>query len=385
MIYGGLQVRKDWLDKLGLKVPVTTDEWYGVLKAFRTKDPNGNGKTDEIPLSNAWNAGTEEWTTLNVFKGAYGVTGAFMPRKDGKVAYGPIEPGYRLWLAEMRKWYAEGLIDQDYLTNDRKAIDANVLGNRVGAFAELSARVMERYLELGQPKIPGFDLVGAPWPTGSDKTGYAIYPMLTRMDGHKGTAVSARAKDKLREVVKWGDYWYSDEGILLTNFGIEGESYRMVNGKPVYTDPVMRNPKYNTSQMMAHYRALDADSLGYETWESARQFYRNPQTLAALETWKSGDYSILMPVLMFSGPEGQKLASVMTDVETLVSGTRDKVLMGLEPIESWDKVVEQIKKMPIAEAIADQPGRLRPVPQEVAGRFVPRPGGHSKQQDRSAQ
>ena len=138
VIYGGLHLRKDWIDKLGLKVPVTMEEWHAVLTAFRTRDPNGNGKADEIPMSNAWNKGTEDLTVINVFKGAYGVTGSFMARKDNRIAYGPLEPGYRQWLAEMRRWYAEELIDPDYLTNDRKAIDANILGNRVGACSRSS-------------------------------------------------------------------------------------------------------------------------------------------------------------------------------------------------------------------------------------------------------
>jgi len=40
-------LRKDWMDKLGLKEPVTIDDWHSVLTAFRDRDPNGNGKKDE--------------------------------------------------------------------------------------------------------------------------------------------------------------------------------------------------------------------------------------------------------------------------------------------------------------------------------------------------
>ncbi len=45
-----MYVYKPWLDKLGLKEPTTTEEFYQMLKAFKEKDPNGNGKADEIPL-----------------------------------------------------------------------------------------------------------------------------------------------------------------------------------------------------------------------------------------------------------------------------------------------------------------------------------------------
>ena len=39
-------IRQDWLDKLGLEMPATIDEYHDVLVAFRDQDPNGNGKKD---------------------------------------------------------------------------------------------------------------------------------------------------------------------------------------------------------------------------------------------------------------------------------------------------------------------------------------------------
>ena len=43
-------INKNWLDKLGLQVPTTTEELKTVLQAFKTQDPNGNGEIDEIPM-----------------------------------------------------------------------------------------------------------------------------------------------------------------------------------------------------------------------------------------------------------------------------------------------------------------------------------------------
>lgn len=44
-------LRKDWLDKLGMEVPETLDEFYEALKAFKEKDPDGNGVDDTIGYS----------------------------------------------------------------------------------------------------------------------------------------------------------------------------------------------------------------------------------------------------------------------------------------------------------------------------------------------
>jgi putative aldouronate transport system substrate-binding protein len=44
-------IYQPWLDKLGLDVPQSLEEFEEVLKAFKTGDPNGNGKADEVPLT----------------------------------------------------------------------------------------------------------------------------------------------------------------------------------------------------------------------------------------------------------------------------------------------------------------------------------------------
>ena len=50
-------INVEWLDKLGLEMPTDIDSLYDVLVAFRDKDPNGNGKKDEIPLYGGQEAG----------------------------------------------------------------------------------------------------------------------------------------------------------------------------------------------------------------------------------------------------------------------------------------------------------------------------------------
>ena len=46
-----LWINSTWLKKLNLQMPKTTEELRTVLRAFKTQDPNGNGKADEIPMT----------------------------------------------------------------------------------------------------------------------------------------------------------------------------------------------------------------------------------------------------------------------------------------------------------------------------------------------
>jgi putative aldouronate transport system substrate-binding protein len=113
-------INKKWLDKLGLKVPTTVQEFHDALVAFKTKDPNGNGKADEIPLSFI-----DKWWCADIgdlFAALSGMPDNPQHRivRDGKVIFTAAQPEYRDAVAELHKWYAEGLIDQESYAQDDK-------------------------------------------------------------------------------------------------------------------------------------------------------------------------------------------------------------------------------------------------------------------------
>lgn len=112
-------INKAWLDKLGLKAPTTTEELYQVLKAFKEKDPNGNGKPDEIPYTE---------TGLNMdFLNPFGITdinASSMIVQDGKPVYYPTTDAYKEGLIYTHKLYSEGLIDQELFTQDNTMTSA---------------------------------------------------------------------------------------------------------------------------------------------------------------------------------------------------------------------------------------------------------------------
>ncbi|MDF2651193.1 MAG: hypothetical protein K0Q73_6998, partial [Paenibacillus sp.] len=119
----GWFIRQDWLDKLGLAVPKTADDYYKVLKAFKEKDPNGNGKADEIPY---FDRNKNVYGLLALWAADIGYT-----LKDGKIVFGPMEPEYKMGMTSLAKWYKEGLIDREIFTRGGKARDI-LLGDNIG-------------------------------------------------------------------------------------------------------------------------------------------------------------------------------------------------------------------------------------------------------------
>ena len=128
-----MYLRKDWLDKLGLKMPATQEEFVAVLRAFKTQDPNGNGQADEIPTG-----GRAEARWMDYLFSMYGIAmWEGFPQwdiYDGELTYAAVTPNMRDALEFISGLYQEGLLDAETLMNDKAGWDGKVNSDQVGVF-----------------------------------------------------------------------------------------------------------------------------------------------------------------------------------------------------------------------------------------------------------
>lgn len=115
-------INTKWLDKLGLDMPETLEEYYQVLKAFKEQDPNGNGKKDEIPFSFIGTSSNGGWArNIESFPfGAFGVLDQqwnHLMVKNGQVIFTPMTEGYKEGIKYLHKLYDDGLIDEEVFTH----------------------------------------------------------------------------------------------------------------------------------------------------------------------------------------------------------------------------------------------------------------------------
>jgi len=106
-------INKTWLDQLGLQVPTTVEELETVLKAFRDKDPNGNGEKDEIPMvgttANMAAQGSVQDYIMNAFI-YYNAADIFNVDKNGKVYSPATTDEWRQGVEYMNKLCTQGLL-----------------------------------------------------------------------------------------------------------------------------------------------------------------------------------------------------------------------------------------------------------------------------------
>lgn len=344
LVYHGPMLRNDWLKELNLQVPATMDEWTQVLKAFKEK------KGATAPLSYAVesnpNIGTLAWGT---FIGAYGtLKGYYM--ENGKIKFGPMEPAYKEFLKQYRQWFAEGLLDKNFATTDTKILDANVTGGKSGATVAYNGGSLAKWIQAMKDKDPKFDLVAAPYPTLKKGETPKFGQMDNKIQGI-GAAISSTSKNA-ELAARLLDYGYSKEGISLFNYGSENVSYTMENGKPKYTDLILKNPdKLPLAQAMGKYMRTYSGPFVQQK-EYIDNYYQLQQQKDALAIWAKTDaVKYTLPPIYPLPEESSELAKVENEVNTYVDEMFYKFIMGAESLDNFDKYVEQIKKLNVEKAI----------------------------------
>lgn len=337
MCWKGPQIRKDLLDKAGLELPETIAEWDTALRKFKEMGV-------EYPLSST------SVDFVDTFSGAYGVSQGFY-QENGTVKYGPLEPAYKDYITQLRTWFADGLLDNDFYAQDSKAMGAKITTGKVGAFIGAAGSDMGGKLPVLQSLDASYDLAGTKYPVLNKgevsrfgQMDFDYYPMVS-------VSISSQCEN-IEEVMKFLDYGYSEEGHMFWNFGTEGESYNMVDGYPKYTDYVLKNEEGLSIQ--SAMSRVAAAAYGGPFIQDARyyeQYLPYEQQKEAVKRWAEHDGSTRIPQVSYTAEEGDVRSKKMALIDSYVGENLLKFITGDESMDNWDSFVNQLKESGIEEVI----------------------------------
>ena len=335
-------VRQDWLDDLGLQVPETIDEWTTVLRAFKAE------KGAKAPLT----INMSQINNYGPFVGAFD-TFSNLYIRDGKVVYGPMEDNFKAFLTQMNAWYEEGLLDADFASVDGATMQSNILNGVSGATYGSCGSGIGKWMAAAPDDK--FNLTGAKYPVVNkgDKPQFGNYEFPVTGAVTAAITRDAKNKDLCAKVL---DFAYSEEGKMLYNFGIEGESYNMVDGYPTYTEVVTKNPDgLSMAVSLARYALSQNTGAFVQDRRYMEQYANLPQQKAALENWMYIDMKDhLMPNVSLTTEQQTELATVVENLNTYKEEMMAKFIMGVEDIEKFDEFKAQLEARGVAKYIEYQ-------------------------------
>ena len=221
-------INTKWLEKLGLQKPTTIDELYDVLVAFRDKDPNGNGKKDEIPMigkTNLKGQGVENYL-LNPF------IQYTLERKvqveNGKVFSLWDTDEYRQALIFIKKLVDEGLLSPLTFTMGTAELQRllNPKGDEPYTVGIACAYINGDYQE-GSNSIFDYD----PLPPLADCTGRGGYSFFEAPIVRSRYSICWDCENPVL-AYRFLDFMYSDEAYLRQRWGEEGVDWDWIENTP---------------------------------------------------------------------------------------------------------------------------------------------------------
>ncbi|MDF2959673.1 MAG: hypothetical protein K0S39_1408 [Paenibacillus sp.] len=215
-------IRQDWLDKLGLKTPATMDELLTVMRAFKEKDPDGNGKNDTLGAAFNFNY-------TGIIQAMFAAHGGLWYLENDKMVKGNFTDRYADVLALLKTAFDEGLVDKEYITdkNFQKERQLLVTGKAGVYFA--SWNIGAEYRELKQ-NVPNSKLV----PLEPVATKYGKFGLFQEPPANRLIVFNKNMKDP-EAAVKLLD-WLIEKNWFDVRFGQEGVHYKLVNGVPQAID-----------------------------------------------------------------------------------------------------------------------------------------------------
>jgi len=345
-----MHYRKDYVEKVGLGIPTTVDEFYNVAKAIKDSGLTGG----YAPIVSAYNFFTLH--TEPFLFAAFGdsVDVDFSDDGSGKVVYNRMSEQYKRYLKYMNKLYKEGILDNEYLTIDSATAEARMKAGQ-GAFSVNGTTLNESDFPDG---IIHLDVLAPLTSEYTDKKKIIAYDYYST----KGGAISKKSKYP-EELCRMFDIWFAPEEVVEGS-GLYCESfvYGIYGKEWVYTDETKTTFEqiipdwwdsssnyylYKYSRWEHDFGLFDNMMVGGQGNNLARQLgYIKNNIPYAVEGFPAA-------LLKFTIDEQSVITSKYQDIQSYVMEMRSKYIAGIESIDdTWDTYCETLRQMGIDDVIA---------------------------------
>ncbi|MBB3111618.1 putative aldouronate transport system substrate-binding protein [Paenibacillus phyllosphaerae] len=342
----GVIFRQDWLANVGLSTPTTIDEFYNMLKAFKEKDPDKNGKDDTYGMVLVkW---TGQWASgFDIMKLWFGSPNKWGVR-DGKLVPEHLTSEYMEALKFMRKLYEEKLINSDFAVMDSaKWTDPIVNGNAgvivdvVDNAARIDDKIHAALVKAGtdQPDIHFMDVIGA-----VNGTDGQLHTLPT--SGFAGMLAvpksTVKSEDELKRVLAFIDQMNEPEMQTLAGFGIEGKHYTK-SGEAI-------EPSKDTVLLESEVEGLN-QMLTFMPEDRSLKVKQTPLRIKQTELMKENEKTIV------SNPAEPFISTVYSQkgaqLDNMINDARIKYIVGKIDEAGFQEAIEAWKKSGGDELIAE--------------------------------
>ena len=296
--FNGAVIRQDWLDKLGLEMPETIEEFEKVATAFTFEDPDGDGQDNTYGFSMTNVNDNYNYNNLSVFYSAFNLHKSFCPDENGKVTIIQDQPGYYDMMDFFRRMYEKGVLDPEWYTNQGYAETDKFKFGQTGidSLYIKPVSLFSTDVYTGTKSAFPDSRLGFIYPLKKDENSQSYYETTASTWG--GYAISSSCS-QIDRVLQFIDWCYSEEGRTLMNIGVQGITYDSFTttedgtlAKINYKDDQYENSLKYVSKYFTFITALDGMRLvavgdspeNQDAYINMETTYRNNVEMAYIPT-----------------------------------------------------------------------------------------------------
>jgi putative aldouronate transport system substrate-binding protein len=257
----------------------------------------------------------------------------------------------------MNRWYKEGLLSPEFITasNDgsQNNMDGTILSGDTGIWLS-QGNFITQYEQQAQVDEPDFAIAGLADPYSPEYNPEKTTHFTSTAGGNSGGSGALSVSTNCENVplaCQWMDYFWTEPGQLLCNYGIEGEGFEYdADGNPQFSDFVINGGNFQF--MMTGYTLSGVPTL---TDFDKSFFTYSDHVLEAFDTWAAcvDDLYTLPAALSLSTDQSERYSSKFNDINTMAEERVGKFITGESDIETeWDTFQEDLISMGIEECIA---------------------------------
>lgn len=338
-----------WLEVLDMEMPKTTEDLYLFLKAVKEKDPNGNGKADEIGLSPVYGQSglklMANWFGLP-FDTASNMCGY---TEDGKAWFLADNENYKAFLKYFNKLWEEGLLDAELFTQNQQQVAAK--GQSDPQIMAVSAHGSPSSVATSE-RMWLWDTL----PLLSSEVSEGVW--TRRPAGYFYTGVVTTACKNIPKALEFFDYFYSEEGAQLGWGGIEGVTWAWnedgTSWEFLFTEEY---PDATAIRGAYAFQAGGGVASGYplkmwtSTADSAERWFLLKNGEFAAEY--ADQFALRYPAVTYDARSQAELATLATDITSYVDQTMAQFITGELDIDAeWDNYLATLKAMRLDDMLA---------------------------------
>ncbi|RXZ79557.1 extracellular solute-binding protein [Paenibacillaceae bacterium] len=327
--------REDVFKKHGLKQPATWDELYVTLQELKTLYPDSYPLAFRFGLRTLLNFGAAFNTPISMNSD---VASVHYDEVAKEWRYGATEENFKTMLTYLNKFYAEKLIPPDFLTIDTKLWQDIMSTNRSFITLDYVGRIdfFNSALRKDNSEFNLAFMAPPAGPGGSQKNAFTQISEGSFM-------ISSKSKN-IKDIVKFMDFFYSEEGKTLASWGKEGETYATEGGVKKFIED------YQDVSDLRKKTGLATDGTYLWFDYDAHILLASPELQSAYEQAPNYD-SVQQPKPAFTAAE-QEILSTVGDV---LNKNRDenvsKFILGNRSLSDWDKYVEEQNKLGVEQIV----------------------------------